>query len=199
MDIILGFAVSIFVFTLLLYAAIRDLQTGEVSNWVWITGLLVLPITIFRMVLYGAILLYIFQVVIVIVLVTIGFYVGLIGGADGKAILLVSLIYPWNVFSLVWIITAPFLVLVGGFCLLGVYSLFLSIRNVVIRRRLTSSQRESTKPTKKIFWLTRRFNPLNSMKNGTRWEPVTIALIAYFLITYVVLLILSSGYILMLN
>ena len=184
MDIILGVAVTIFVFALLLYAAITDLQTGEVSNWVWIIGLLALPIAIFRMVLYGAILLYIFQAVIVLVFVIFGFYVGLMGGADGKAILLVSLIYPWNVFTPLWLIAAPFLVQAGGFCLLGVYSLFLLIRNGVTWRQLTPSQREATRPIKRIFWLTRRFNRPNSKKKGTEWKPVSVALIAYFFIAY---------------
>jgi Flp pilus assembly protein protease CpaA len=198
-DIVLGFAVTIFVLALLLYAAIKDIQTGEVSNCVWILGLLAFPVTIFRMVVYGAILLYVFQATFVCVFVVIGFYVGLMGGADGKAILFVSLMYPWTVFTPLWLIAAPFVILVGGFCLLGVHSLILSIRNGILWRRSTPCQRETVRPAKRMFWFTRRFKQLHTMKNEVGWEPVTVALIAYFFVAFIGLLVLLNVQVLVLN
>ncbi len=190
MDSLLGIAITIFFFVLLLSAAVRDFQTREVSNWVWVAGLCGLPFTIFRIGIAGLLLQFGLQAGLIFIIILIAFQQGVLGGADGKAILLISLLYPWIILNPLWIVIAPSLVLVGGFLLLGVHSLWLLIRNMYSRKQVRKTVDGLQNPEKKSFWLTRRFSVLSSQE--IEWKPVEVPLIVYFFIIYTVLLLLTG-------
>ena len=190
MDILLGITVSFFTFGLLLFAAIRDYQTREVSNWVWLLGLLVLPLTVLRLGLTGLLLPYGLQVSLIFIIVIIGFRVGVLGGADGKAVLTTSLLYPWIVLNHVWILVAPVIVLIGGFLLLGLQSLWLLLRNILTWKSVSKNQVNLQQPQKKTYWLIRTFSVHS--KDGEQWKRVEVPLIVYFFVVFTTLLISTS-------
>lgn len=192
MEIILGFTTVFLIFFILLFASIRDVQTNTISNWVWIAGLFGFPIAFFRMALTGFLLPYGLQSLFVFILVTVGFRVGLMGGADGKAILLISFTYPWIILDFVWLFLAPLFVLLGGFLLIGLHSLVVLILNLFTWKRITSNH-ETFKPERRIFWVTRRLEKKETSSGIFDWNRVIVPLILYFLISYLVLLILASG------
>lgn len=193
MEFYLGFATVILIFLVLLFASIKDVQTREVSNWVWIPGLFGIPAAIFRMMVAALLLPYGLQALLVFILVISGFRIGIIGGADGKAILLISLTYPWIILDFVWLILAPFIVLLGGFLLIGIHSLIILIFNLITWKRNISNHIEPFRPEKRMFWVTRRLVGKASAPDNIEWKPVVDPLILYFFATYIVLLILSSG------
>ena len=180
----------IFFSALLLFAAVRDYQTKEVPDWVWLVGLCGLPIAIYRVVTVGFVLLYGIQVGFVFLLVIVSFRIGILGGADGKALLLISLLYPWIALNPLWLILAPVVVLLGGFLLLGVHSLWLLFRNVYVRRQLVKTLDSTQDPEKVTFWLTRRLTVLPSKKID--WVQVEVPLIVYFFVSYIALVILTG-------
>ncbi len=188
MDILLGIVTTVFIFLLLLYAAIRDYQRKEVSNGVWIVGIFVLPLTLFRVVIVGLWFLYSLQVLLVFVLVIGGFQLGVLGGADGKAVLLISLIYPWIKLEPLWLALAPVTVLIGAFLLVGFHSLRLLLGNLLVWKRNSKNQDPMQKPEKKFYWLTRTLVILPSQSN--EWKEVDVPLIVYLFIIYMLLLIL---------
>ena len=190
MDILLGLAASAFIFLLLLFAAIRDYQKREVSNWVWLIGLCSLPLTIFRIGIAGLWLVYGLQVLIVFFLVIIGFRVGVLGGADGKAVIIISLIYPWILLNPIWVLIASVSVLLGGFLFVGIHSLWLMTQNISAWMHVGKDQKITQKPKKKMYWLTRRFFAQETRND--QWIQVEVPLIIYFFISYIVLQILTS-------
>ncbi|MFX0078568.1 MAG: prepilin peptidase [Candidatus Hermodarchaeota archaeon] len=193
MEIILGSITVILMFFVLLFASIKDVQTNIVTNWVWIIGLFGMPIAIFRMFVADFLLPYGLQTLLIFILVIVGFRIGIIGGADGKAILLISLTYPWTTLDFVWLLLAPLFILLGGFLLIGVYSLVVLIQNLITRKQITSSHSEDFKPEKKMFWITRRLERTPTTPDFIAWKPVVVPLILYFFVSYLVLLILVSG------
>ena len=192
METILGFATVFLIFFILLFASIRDVQTNTIPNWVWIVGLFGIPIALFRMTVAGFLLPYGLQSLFVFILVIVGFRIGLIGGADGKAILLISFTYPWIILDFVWLLLAPLFVLLGGFLLIGIHSLVVLILNLFTWKRITSHH-EPFKPEKRIFWVTRRLERKKATSGVFEWNRVIVPLILYFLVSYLVLLILVSG------
>lgn len=193
MEICLGFATVIWIFFVLLFASISDIQTREVSNWVWILGLFGIFLAIFRMIIAGLLLPYGLQALLVFLLVITGFRIRILGGADVKAILLISFIYPWIILDFVWLIFASFFVLLGGFLLIGVHSLIVLFMNLITWKQISSNQDENLRPERRMFWITRRIIRKAPSSNMIEWEPVVVPLVLYFFVTYLVLLLLSSG------
>ncbi|MFX1509684.1 MAG: A24 family peptidase [Promethearchaeota archaeon] len=190
MDLYLGIATATFVFLLLVIASIQDYQTKEVSNWVWLVGLLASPITIIRISFTGLWFVYLIQILVVFIIVIVAFQVGLLGGADGKVILIVSVLYPWIILDSFWIIVAPFSILIGGYILLGAHSLWLLIRNIVKWNQLSKTIDIVHKPKKKTYWLTRSLSKAHSQNE--QWQVVEVPLIVYFCIVFTTLLILTT-------
>ena len=190
MDIFLGISISFFIFSLLLFAAIRDYQIREVSNWMWLLGLFGLPLTALRLGLTGLLLPYGLQASIIFFIIMIGFRVGVLGGADGKAVLIISLLYPWIVLNHVWVLIAPFIVLIGGFLLVGLQSLWLLLRNIITWKSASTVQVNPQKPQKRTYWLTRTLS-IHS-KDDEQWKLVEVPLIVYFFMVFTLLLISTS-------
>ncbi len=190
MDILLGISVAVFIFCLLLFAAIRDLQTREVPNWVWLLGLFGLPLTVLRLGLTGLLHPYGLQVLLVFILVIISFRVGVLGGADGKAVLVISLLYPWIVLDPVWLLVAPVMVLIGGFLLVGLQSLGLLLRNMLTWKRVSKRQVNLQKPTRKSYWFIRTLSVHPT--DEEHWKRVEVPLIVYFFVVFTLLLITTS-------
>ncbi|MFX1300317.1 MAG: hypothetical protein ACFFDE_05175 [Promethearchaeota archaeon] len=193
MEIVLGSITVILIFFVLLFAAIKDVQTSTVTNGVWIIGLCGIPIASFRMFVAGFILPYGLQTLLIFILVIVGFRIGIIGGADGKAIQLISLTYPWIILDFVWLLLAPLFILLGGFLLIGVHTLVVLIQNLITRKQINSNHREDFKPEKKMFWITRRLERKPTTPDFITWKPVIVPLILYFFVSYLVLLISLSG------
>ncbi|TRO50868.1 hypothetical protein E2P61_07570 [Candidatus Bathyarchaeota archaeon] len=190
MDLLLAILTMVFVFFLLLTAAIKDYQTREVSNWIWLIGLFGLPFTIYRVGTTGLWLLFGFQAVLVFFLVIASFRLGFLGGADGKAILIISLLYPWILLDPVWLLIAPFVVLFGGFLLVGIHSIWLLLQNRLAWNLISRNEERAQKPERKIFWFTRRFSP--SLIENNQWRQVEVPLVSYIFLVYTILVILTS-------
>jgi len=193
LEIILGSITVILIFFVLLFAAIKDVQTSTVTNWVWIIGLFGIPIASFRMLVAGFILSYGLQTLLIFILVIVGFRIGIIGGADGKAIQLISLTYPWITLDFVWLLVAPLFILLGGFLLIGVHTIVVLIQNLITRKQINTNHSEAFKPEKQMFWITRRLEKKPTTPDSITWKPVVAPLILYFFVSYLVLLILLSG------
>jgi hypothetical protein len=144
------------------------------------------------MTIAGLLLPYGLQSLFDFLLVIVGFRIGLIGGADGKAILLISFTYPWIIPDFVWLLLAPLFVLLGGFLLIGIHSLVVLILNLFTWKRITSNH-ETFKPERRIFWVTRRLERKDATRGAFEWNRVIVPLILYFLVSYLVLFILVSG------
>ena len=193
MDIILGSITVILIFFVLLFASIRDVQTNIVTNWIWSIGLFGIPIASFRMVVVGFLLPYGLQSLLIFFLVIVGFRIGIIGGADGKTLLLISLTYPWIILDFIWLLLAPLFILLGGFLLIGVHGLVVLIQNLITWKQITPSHIEAFNPEKKMFWVTRRLKRKSTTPDFIAWKSVVVPLILYFFVSYLVLLILVSG------
>lgn len=193
MEIILGSITVILIFFVLLFASIRDVQTNIVTNWIWIIGLFGIPIASFRMVVVGFLLPYGLQSLLIFFLVIVVFRIGIIGGADGKTLLLISLTYPWIILDFVWLLLAPFFILLGGFLLIGVHGLVVLIKNLITWKQIAPSNIQAFNPEKKMFWVTRRLKIKSTTPDFIAWKSVVVPLILYFFVSYLVLLILVSG------
>lgn len=192
MEIVLGSITVILIFFVFLFASIKDAQTHIVTNWAWIVGLFGIPIASYRMFVAGFLLPYGLQTLLIFILVIVGFRIGIIGGADGKAILIISLTYPWIILDFVWLLLAPLFILLGGFLLIGVHSLVVLIQNFITWKQIDPNQIEVFKPEKKMFWVTRRLERKSTTQNFIAWKPVFVPLILNFFVSYLVLLILVS-------
>jgi Flp pilus assembly protein protease CpaA len=193
LEIVFGSITVILIFFVLLFASIKDVQTHNVTNWAWIAGLFGIPIASFRMFVAGFLLPFGLQTLLIFVLVIFGFRIGIIGGADGKAILITSLTYPWITLDFAWLLLAPFFILLGGFLLIGVHSLVVLIQNLITWKQIDPNQIEAFKPEKKMFWVTRRLERKSTTQKFIAWKPVVVPLILYFFVSYLILLILVSG------
>ena len=174
-------------FILLSYAAIQDYKTREISNWVWVGGLVILPLTLLRINFAGLAVIYGLQLLTSFVVVVLGFRLGILGGADGKAILLIAFTYPWISIDAIWVLLAPLGVLIGGFLIVGIHSLVLLILNI-IRWRHRSIRSEENKPSKYTYWVTRRL--IRHQQEGVaEWVTVSVPLVVYILMAHVTLLV----------
>jgi Flp pilus assembly protein protease CpaA len=190
LDLLLGITTVAYASILLVIASIRDYQTKEVSNWVWLVGLFASPITIIRIWFTGLWLVYGFQILIVFVIILFGFRAGFLGGADGKAILLISVLYPWIVIDPLWLLLAPLSILIGGFVLLGIHSLWFCVRNYLVYKQLEKTGTIIPKPEKKTYWLTRSLTKQHTQEE--QWKFVEVPLVLYFCIVFICLLILTT-------
>jgi len=186
-DNLLGIIVVVGVFLFLSYAAIQDYRTREVPNWIWIVGLVIFPVTLLRIIPTGLLLIYGVQFLVSLVIVLLGFRGGILGGADGKSILLIALTYPWIVIETIWLMLAPIGVLIGGFLVVGIHSLVLLVLNASNWRRWTFRCKDM-KPTKSIYWLSRRLTLSQSEEPSTVWMPVSVPLVVYILMAYAAML-----------
>ena len=187
MDILFGIIAVAGTFISLSYAAIQDYKTREVPNWVWVGGLVILPLTLLRIIPTGLLLFYGVQLLVSLVIVLLGFWFGVLGGADGKAILLIAFTYPWVVIEATWLLLAPIGIFIGGFLIVGGHSLVLLILNVIKWRR-RSYHPEALKPVKISYWLTRRLTQSQKEELSTVWVQVSVPLVVYILMTYAAML-----------
>jgi Flp pilus assembly protein protease CpaA len=187
-DNLFGLIAIIGVLASLSYAAIQDYKTREVSNWVWVGGVVILPLTLLRISPTGLLHIYGFQLIIGFVIVILGFRVGILGGADGKAILIIGLTYPWIILEGSWLLLAPVGVLIGGFLIVGVNSLVLFLINATNWRRWVIPH-EKMKPTNPTYWFTRRLTRPQQEELDIVWVPVSIPFIVYILMAYAVMLV----------
>lgn len=187
MDSLFGIIAVVGTSISLSYAAIKDYKTREVPNWLWVGGLVILPLTLLRIIPVGLLLFYGAQLLVSLLIVLLGFRFSVLGGADGKAILLIALTYPWIVIEAIWLLLAPIGILIGGFLIVGGHSLVLLILNAIYWRRW-SDHSEDLKPVKSTYWLTRRLK--QSQKEGLSiiWVPVSVPLVVYILMTYAAML-----------
>ena len=174
-------------FILLSYSAMQDYKTREIANWVWVGGLMILPLTLLRINFAGLAVIYGLQLLTSFAVVLLGFRLGILGGADGKAILLIAFTYPWISIDAIWVLLAPLGVLIGGFLIVGIHSLVLLILNI-IRWRHRSIRSEENKPSKYTYWVTRRL--IRHQQEGVaEWVTVSVPLVVYILMAHVTLLV----------
>ncbi len=178
-------------FISLLCAAILDVRTGEVPNRVWLLGLAATPVGLYRLFTSNLVLLYALQSILTFIIVLFCFGIGLLGGADGKAILVMAFVYPWLEIDQITLAYAPILSLIGTLSILGIQCLTITILNVIKRRQYSSDQRTSLKPKRKRHWFTRRISEDPSEVGEVIWKEASVPLVLYILITYLVLLILT--------
>lgn len=176
----------------LLYAAIMDVRTGEVPNPIWFLGLVATPIGMFRLLMNGIFLLYLFQSVLAFTLVIFCFGIGLLGGADGKAVLVTSLVYPWMEINQITLVYAPILTLTGALLIVGVQCFAITSLNIMKHQQCSSHQKSRFKPRRRRYWFTRRITEDTTEVGGRIWRKVSVPLVLYILITYVVLLFFQT-------
>jgi Flp pilus assembly protein protease CpaA len=165
-----------------------DVRSGEVPNGVWFLGLAALPLGLFRLLMGGLVLLYSLQLLLEFTLVVFCFSVSILGGADGKAILVVSLVYPWLEINLIILVFAPILIFTGAFFIVGVQCIVITLLNVVKHRQYSSQEKNSFKPSSRRYWFTRRISEDSIEAGEGIWRKVSVPLVLYFLITYLALL-----------
>ncbi len=103
--------------------------------------------------------------------------------------LVISLLYPWVVLDPVWLFVAPVMVLIGGFLLVGLQSLWLLFRNILTWKRVSKLQVNIQKPTSTAHWLIRS---LSVHSEEEHWKRVDVPLIVYFFLVFTLLLITTS-------
>ena len=189
MDFILGAIATVVFLVSLFCAAIMDVRRGFVVDWIWILSLIATPIALVRLFTSGFLVLYLLQALITLVFVLLTFHLGVLGGADGKAVIILSIIYPWPEINQVMLLLSPILVVIGGFSIVGIQCTILGLSNFFNWLKSAEEIRTNLSPKKQRFWLTRRLSR-TSINNEEPWKTVTVPLILYFLLTYLVLLIL---------
>ncbi len=169
-----------------------DVRAGEIPNLTWFLGLIATPIAMFRLFMNGLFLLYLFQSVLAFTLVIFCFGIGVIGGADGKAILVTSLVYPWMKIDQIMLLYAPILTLTGALLIVGMHCVAITILNLIEHQQGSSQQKNLSKPKKRRYWFTRRISE-DSTEIGERiWRKVSVPLVLYVLIAYIVLLFFQT-------
>jgi hypothetical protein len=116
------------------------------------------------------------------------FYFGVLGGADGKALLLVSVVFPWFEINLLFLIMGAFLILLGGYVLVGIQSMLITIHNLYYW--FVRAQPKQN-PEKRRYWLIRWFSYDQTSEEKSSWNPVSVPLLLFFLVIHLLLLILQ--------
>ncbi len=189
MDALLGIVTILLLLISLLYASIKDVRTGEVPDRVWFLGIIAFPIGLFRLFMSGLVLLFTLQSILTFTFVLFCFGIGLFGGADGKAILVTALVYPWLEIDQITLVYAPILTLTGTFLILGVHCFVITILNVIRRHQYSPQQKSVFKPKRRRHWFTRRISEDPAETEKAVWRKVTVPLVLYILITYLALLL----------
>lgn len=191
MDALFGIVTIVLFLISLFSAAIMDVRTGEVPNRVWFIGLAALPFGFFRLLMSGLALLYSLQLFLVFTLVIFCFSVGLLGGADGKALLVSSTVYPWLEINQVTLVYSTILIFTGAFLIVGIQCVILLFQNIIGHYQYSPQQRSLFKSSLRRYWFTRRISD-NSTEIGERlWRKVAVPLVLYFLLTYLAMLFLK--------
>lgn len=190
---IVNFLLDIFTAALflvgLVIAAIMDIRTRKVQDWVWLFGLIATPMTGLRLFVSGLFFLYVFQVLITFGFMILFFNLRIIGGADGKAILVLAISYPWLITDVVTLLIAPYLVLVVAFLLTGIHCIILTIQNIFNWRRYKASKQDRPTPKRRRFWFSRKLSYSPDSDEVPVWKIQLVPLILYYLIAYLLLLI----------
>jgi len=177
----------------LLWAAAMDAKRGEVQNGTWIPAVFALPLAVCRVVVAGLLFVYTVQAGFVFALMLLCFYLGLLGGADGKAILLMSLTCPWLEINAPFLSIGPVVVCVAALAIGGFQSLSLGLLNLEEWHRYSLPQRQISHPEKKRFWFTRRLSRTGQLGKPSVWKKVAMPLVLYVLVAYLLLLLLSMA------
>ncbi len=175
----------------LVIAAIMDLQTRKVQDWVWLVGLSATPLTCVRLFFSGILFIYIFQVLVTFGLMLLFFSCRIIGGADGKALLILSISYPWPVIDVSTLLLAPYLVLGVAFLLTGIHCIILTIQNIFNWRRYGGLEQDELTPKRRRFWFTRKLSYSSELEEAPSWKIQLVPLILYCLLAYLLFLILQ--------
>lgn len=189
MDFLLGITAAALFLVSLFCAAVMDVKNEEVSNRLWIPAVLAFPLTVYRVALTHLLLLYALQAGFVFALTLLCFRLGLLGGADGKAILLMSLTYPWPEINWLLLSTGSLVACLGTLAIGGVESLGLALLNLHEWRRCSAAERQVSHPEKRRFWLTRRLSRKDETGKPPSWKKAAEPLVLYVLLTYLLLLL----------
>jgi Flp pilus assembly protein protease CpaA len=166
-----------------------DIQTREIQDWVWLFGLTATPLTCIRFFISGLFFLYIIQVLGTFGVMLLLFHSKLIGGADGKAILILSLSYPWLGIDGVMLLLAPYIVLGGAFLITGIHCVLLAIQNLYNWQRYKTTKNDRVHPQRLRFWFSRKLSDSSKLDGVPIWKTQTVPLILYCLIAYLILLL----------
>lgn len=191
MDILLGTIATALFLLSLFCAAAMDVKSGEVLNGTWIPAVLALPLASYRVAVAGLLLLYTVQAAFVFALMLLCFYLGLLGGADGKAILLMSLTCPWLEIDAPFLSIGPLTACLAALAIGGFESLGLALLNLDEWYRYPLSQRQISHPDKKRFWFTRRLLRTGEPRKPSVWKKVAMPLVLYVLVAYLLLLVFN--------
>ena len=192
MDFLLGIITIGLFLAKLIYAAFQDVRKGEVPNRVWLIGFIAIPLALYRLVLSGVILLYCLQFLLAFTLVIFCFRVGLLGGADGKAILVTSLVYPWLEINQLTLVFAPILIFAGAYLVMGIQCVIIYLLNVTSHHQYPSQQKNEAKPSQKRYWFTRRIPDVSAEAGEIVWRKVVVPLVLYILLVYLVMLFFET-------
>jgi len=99
------------VLPLLLKASYHDLRTREVPNKLWLLMLFALPFTIIDVYLAGTALYALASVGISVAFALVLFYFFKVGGADAKALIVLSMVYPVFAFMVATLFFSSFFAL----------------------------------------------------------------------------------------
>jgi Flp pilus assembly protein protease CpaA len=187
----LGTAAVLFLLSLAC-AALMDVKKNVVPNRIWIPAIAAFPIAVYRLALAQLLLLYTLQAAFTFVLVLLCFHLGLLGGADGKAILFASLAYPWLETECLLLTVGSALIYVGAWVIAGVQSLSLALLNLIEWHRCAPPERPKFHPQKKRFWFTRRLSLAREPADQSHWRQVAVPFVSYVLVAYLMLLLCTQ-------
>lgn len=192
MGFLLGLIATVLFLAGLLLAAVMDIQTREIQEWVWLFGLTATPLTCMRLFISGLFFLYILQALVTFGFMLLLFNFKLIGGADGKAILILSISFPWLGIDVVMLLLAPYLVLGGAFFLTGIHCIVLALQNIINWHRYKTSKQEGFTPQRRRFWFSRKLSYSSELGGAPIWKTQVVPLILYCLIAYLMLLLVPQ-------
>ena len=192
MDILLALASVGIIIISMITAAWIDVKKGEVPDQIWIFALASVPFGLLRLWIIGFLLLYVIQFLGIFIIVLLGFHFRVLGGADGKAILIFSLGIPWPLISETTILFGALLVFLSGYLIIGIQSMGLILLNYYQWLRIPRQNRASQIPERKRFWFTRRlYIRSKNADKDVGWKRVEVPLLLYFLMAYFILLVLG--------
>ena len=125
-------------------------------------------------------------------LMLICFHLGLVGGADAKAILLMSTVCPWLEIDLLHLSIGPATAFLAAFAVAGLESLGVALLNLREWQRVPPGQRQMLHPAKRRFWLIRRLSRVADSEELAIWRNVRVPLVLYVLIAYLLMLVCSK-------
>lgn len=172
----------------LVSAAAMDVKRGKVPNWIWIPALGALPLALYRILAVGWLFIYGLQVGLVFALMLLCFHVGLLGGADGKAIIIISLVYPWLEIDYLLLGIGSLVVCLGALAIEGIQCLSLTVMNLYEWHRCPLPQRQTSHPECRRFWLTRRLSRSAGSRTPSIWKETAVPFVLYVLVAYLALL-----------